>query len=267
MDVSSIMATDVVTVASDADLLTAMATMDECDIRHLPVVDDGKLVGVLSDRDLLDATGWLAGQVRRFDVERVEDVMKAASETISPADTVVMASVQMATTGVGCLPVLDDDGKLVGLLSETDLLVAWRDTSRAAPGERDRDPRVADHMTSPVHTITADTTLGEARALSAEKRIRHMPVVDGATLVGIVSDRDVRRAHGAGLTDDLACRELMTRDVVTTSSDRLMSDAATSMADEAISAVPVVDGGALVGIVTLRDVVDHAIDALREVES
>lgn len=266
MDVSSLMTTDVVTIPPDADLAAAMVAMDECDIRHLPVVSGGELVGVLSDRELLDATGWLAGAARRFDVEHVDDLMKTEPETISPADTVVMASVQLATKGVGCLPVVGDDGRLVGMLTETDLLTAWRDTSRRARREPERDPPVAERMTSPVHTVTPTTLLGEARALFAEHRVRHMPVVDDGGLVGILSDRDLRRAHGAGRSDDLPCKSLMTPELVTTRSGAKLSEAATAMADEAVSALPVVDGGRLVGIVTLRDVVDHAIDELREVE-
>ncbi len=262
MDVSDIMTTDPVTLARDADLAKAMSLMDEYDIRHLPIVEKGgRLVGLVSDRELLEATGWLAGMARRFDVETVEDIMHTGLETIDAADTVVMASVQMATTRVGCLPVVGDGDVLAGIVTETDLLEAWCRSKPAAA----ETATVAQHMSKPVHSVPSATTLAAARQLCASKRIRHLPVVDDGALVGIVSDRDLRRARGAGESDELPVGKVMTRSVVTVEPSLDLVAAGALMADEAVSALPVVDDGRLVGIVTLRDIVDHAIDALREI--
>jgi acetoin utilization protein AcuB len=83
-------------------------------IRHLVVLDGGRVVGVLSDRDL-------AGPGSLRQVESVGDVMSASVVAGHPEMTLRQAANQLRGRSIGCLPVMEDD-KLVGILTTTDLL-------------------------------------------------------------------------------------------------------------------------------------------------
>ncbi len=122
---------------------------------------------------------------------------------------------------------------------------------------------VKDSMTREVATLPPQATAGEALALSVERRIRHMPVVEGGRLVGIVSDRDLRSAIPA-LGDParsealgrVRVREIMTREVATARPGDPVEEAANAMREKKIGCLPVVEEGALVGIVTSSDVME-----------
>ena len=112
------MSRDVVTVSPEATVADALDTLNTNDIGHLPVVDAGTVVGILSDRDLrLAMTG-------RPEDTRVTDVMTPDPVTIGSGAAMEAAARTLVQNGVGCLPVVDD-GALVGLLTESDLLHAF----------------------------------------------------------------------------------------------------------------------------------------------
>ena len=113
-------------------------------------------------------------------------------------------------------------------------------------------------------TVTPDTPLSEARHLLAEHRIRRLPVIAGRRLVGIVSDRDVRSASASH--DRTPVAQIMTRNVVTATSQMRVDEAARIMLDGRFGGLPVVDGGELTGIVTETDLLRALIDVL-ETES
>ena len=101
-------------------------------------------------------------------------------------DTTVFDALQLlARHEVGALVVMQGDA-LVGILSE-------RDYTRkvALQGRSSKDVRVADIMTADVFTVTPQTPTHECMALMSQKRIRHLPVVDGSTVIGMLSIRDL----------------------------------------------------------------------------
>jgi acetoin utilization protein AcuB len=122
---------------------------------------------------------------------------------------------------------------------------------------------VSDIMQCCVVTVTPDTTVSEAIRLAGERGIRHLPVLEGDRLVGIVSDRDLKKV--AGETAALALvrvRSIMTTMVFTTAPTFTVEEAARMMMRERISALPVTVAGQLVGIVTETDVVRLFVRAL-----
>jgi CBS domain-containing protein len=96
-------------------------------IRHIPVVDDGRLIGLLSERDLIGAAGSRVfglkqkGKSALFKTVPLKDVMKKKVITVSPQTKITEAAHLMAEKKIGCLPVLNE-GALVGLVTTTDLL-------------------------------------------------------------------------------------------------------------------------------------------------
>jgi acetoin utilization protein AcuB len=114
---------------------------------------------------------------------------------------------------------------------------------------------VRDVMTRQLVTIAPETSCEEARRVMDEHRFRHLPVVAGRRLVGMVSDRDIRSAPTRAGDGDAA--RIMTPDPVTVSPDTRVEHAARLMLDRHFGSLPVTDGHALIGIVTYTDLL-HA---------
>lgn len=124
--------------------------------------------------------------------------------------------------------------------------------------------RVRDIMTISCITAPATTPVLEARQLMLEKRIRHLLVTDGPKLLGIVTDRDIRLNLPSPATSlsvweinyllaRMTLSAVMTKSVITVESAREATEAAQLMLDHKIGALPVVDRGHLVGIITETD--------------
>lgn len=105
--------------------------------------------------------------------------------SIKPDDTVFDAIKVLAERGVGALIVMEK-GKLVGIVSE-------RDYTRkiALQGKNSKEALVKDIMTANVLVVSPQTRTRECMAIMSEKNIRHLPVVDGDTVVGMLSIRDL----------------------------------------------------------------------------
>ncbi|MEQ1518518.1 MAG: CBS domain-containing protein [Usitatibacteraceae bacterium] len=105
--------------------------------------------------------------------------------SVKPDDTVFDAIKVLAEKGVGALIVMDK-GKLVGIVSE-------RDYTRkiALQGKNSREVHVREIMTPNVLVVNPETRTRECMAIMSEKNIRHLPVVDGHTVVGMLSIRDL----------------------------------------------------------------------------
>jgi acetoin utilization protein AcuB len=126
---------------------------------------------------------------------------------------------------------------------------------------------VRDVMQSNVVTVVPGTTLPEAIRLTRERGIRHLPVLEDARLVGIVSDRDLKRAMASSATslethelhyllDRVTMGAIMTRAVKTIGPAFTVEEAARIMATEKISSLPVTENEVLVGIITETDLLE-----------
>ncbi len=125
--VRDIMQTKIVTISASDSLSTVEDIMTLGHVRHMPVVRGGKLVGVVSERDLLRISlsklnDFGKDQRRAFlYAVEIERVMSAPPVVIWPGASVKEAARMMADRKIGCLPVTDDE-ELVGLVTETDVL-------------------------------------------------------------------------------------------------------------------------------------------------
>ncbi|MGH8868839.1 MAG: CBS domain-containing protein [Actinomycetes bacterium] len=115
---------------------------------------------------------------------RVADVMTKASISESPTDTLRGAAERMWQQQTGSLVVMDA-GRLVGIVTERDVLKA------AAHGAQLDETLIKDVMTGEVVTTGADSPLRDAARTMAQHWIRHLPVVEGGDVVGILSQRDI----------------------------------------------------------------------------
>jgi CBS domain-containing protein len=128
--VETVMQREFASVRSDERLDFVDDVMALGRVRHMPVVDDGKLVGVVTQRDLLAASLSRAldfdARERRTFLRSVDvgEVMSRKPITVGPKATLREAAEVMLRHKIGCLPVVGSGGEALGLLTETDLLRA-----------------------------------------------------------------------------------------------------------------------------------------------
>jgi acetoin utilization protein AcuB len=115
----------VLTLGPEASAFEALRLCREGRIRHIPVVKDKRLVGIISDRDLRDASPPLGDPERVSTMKEIqlEDVMTRKVITTHPEDTIVHAAREMYERKIESLPVVDE-GKLLGIVTSSDVMRA-----------------------------------------------------------------------------------------------------------------------------------------------
>lgn len=114
-----------VSIRSDEPVARALGLMFEHGIRHLPVVDGGRLVGILSDRDIGKSGGEAGGPRIYGDIDlhqAVSEVMSDGPICVEGESSIHEAIKRMVDDRIGALPVVDSDHKLIGIFTETDAL-------------------------------------------------------------------------------------------------------------------------------------------------
>jgi acetoin utilization protein AcuB len=109
------------TATPDEDAQSACARMFELNVRHMPVVEEGRMVGLLSDRDLLLHAKSGKGYTFPEGV-RVGDLMAREVVSATPDTTLAGIAQRMLERRIDAIPIVQTDGKVVGLVTSTDLL-------------------------------------------------------------------------------------------------------------------------------------------------
>ena len=128
MKITRYIKSDVVTVQSSDSALHARELLERHRINQLPVMAGGRVVGIVTDRDLRDAFPSTLEPERRHKVDperiRVREVMSQHVFSLGIDDSVREAAGLLRRRRIGAVPILDDDGRLCGILSRSDLLRA-----------------------------------------------------------------------------------------------------------------------------------------------
>ena len=149
MTVQSIMSTRLVTVEMDDKLKAVKEIFDRLKFHHLLVVDEGRLVGVVSDRDLLRALSPFIGGMMEADRDvatlnrRVHQIMTRKLITLEPQAELAEAAALFLAHDISCIPVVDKACRPLGILS-------WRDVLRSATSPP--APAVGQVASSPIQS-------------------------------------------------------------------------------------------------------------------
>lgn len=297
--VQDAMTTDIVTATATMTVREAVERLVGRGFRALPVVDDGgRLVGMLTNRDLVErgglearvellasmAPGSRESILAHLDSDRpVADVMSATPVSVRASETLARTTHLMVGGHLKRLPVVDDDGRLVGIVSRMDVL-------RAAGETFPREPSAAlDHAGARVvgeiirtdaPVVRADGDLGSVVDAVTSTRLNRAVVLDAERrVVGVVSDADVlrgvdpaldagilgglMRTAGRSARSQVTAAQLVTRPAITGGPEMPIADAARAMVEQARKVLCVVDAeGAFLGIVDRADVLDAVGEAL-----
>jgi CBS domain-containing protein len=269
MQVANMMRKTVITATAEMSIAQAQQRMQEHRVRHLPVVDQQRLIGLFSDRDLRDVLPShlsALGQdeiAQHLDTIAIESCMTTTVKTISSTATAEEAADLLVQNHFGCLPVVDND-VLIGIVSELDMLRGF--LGAAAPAGESLI--VQDYMHTALVTVTPEDLVTTAHERMQTARIRHLPVVTPEQkLAGVVTDRDVRRARASRLPqlsvyespERLAAQQvhsIMTAKVRTVQRTTPVADAGQRFLDQRMGCLPVVRAnGVLEGIITVTDLI------------
>ncbi|HZS42140.1 MAG TPA: CBS domain-containing protein [Polyangia bacterium] len=264
-------------VAPDERLDIARALMLSRDVRHLPVIAqrrdgrEGALAGILSLGDVVAAAsplsssaGALGVALREIPVERA---MRRPVVTIDVGASVWDAARLAVGRRVSSLPVVDG-ARLAGIVTGTDFMRFAVERLRAGgdpPSERLMSWR-------PIATIRPGDGLDLARSIMKASGVRHLPVLDGEQLVGMLSLHDVLRAIGprpasaSSLLEQqaMAVRDAMTAPAVCGSPEDSAADAGAALARRKLGALPLVRRGRLVGMLSVSDFFRYLLESAPE---
>ncbi|MHC1740238.1 MAG: CBS domain-containing protein [Anaerolineaceae bacterium] len=259
------MSSPVVSVSPETNLTEARTIMDERQIRALPVVKEGKLVGIITKRGLLRLdlsileTDSVVKNVELAE-ETVGEVMSLNPITLDPGMLLPKAARMMLENKITALPVVED-GKLVGILTNSDLLRFILSEFASL----NKDIRVKDYMTDEVVTIDEETTLLEAHRLMSTKRIRSLPVMENKKLMGLVTRTDLMSSDPSRLVTPtnqeillklltLPVKKVMSKKVLSISPEAEITTAARLLLENKIHVLVVLNAEKkLLGVLTESD--------------
>jgi len=268
-EVMSIAKTQVVTMAPTTRVYDAVQIMSKKGFRRIPISDPGtkRLLGIITATDIMNYFG--GGDKFQIIQQKYEgNFYKAINEpvkTIMTHDAVsalVTAGLKeaielMIEHNVGGLPIVDDKGKIWAIITERDVVNLFMSKISGV--------RVEEEMSRKTLTANPSTTIFEAVKAMTTQGFRRLPIVSDRKLAGIMTVMDIVRYFGskkvfehlrAGTITQILqtpIMEIATRKVVTAEPQMDVGIAAKLMRDSNIGALPVVDEGKLVGIITERD--------------
>ncbi len=255
MKVEEIMTKNVITIDKDRNIVDALRLMLKHNISRLPVTENKKLVGIITERDIAIKLCKPYGHISTSHIY-VSSLMTKNVITIEKDASVEEAARVMIEKNISGLPVVDNNGDLVGIITKTDMLKICRKSRR----------KVKEIMTRDVVLVSPYTRVIHLRRLLIEKDISRVIVTDRGKIVGIVTERDVAEAlgtfrkivehyHQDERIKHFYAEQIMTADPITINQNDTIANACKLMLDNRISGLPVIDDEKrLVGIVTKTDV-------------
>jgi CBS domain-containing protein len=259
----------VVTMAPTTPIYDAIQIMAKEGFRRIPIANPGTkaLEGITTATDIID---YLGGG-KKFEIIEQRfggNFFKAINEPIRLIMTKNVVSVKvsakiseaielMEEKNLGGLPVVDDENHVRAIITERDVANLFAD--------RISGIKVSQLMSEKVITALSKTTIFEAERTMTTQGFRRLPIISDRKVIGIITTMDIIRFFGSGSVFkylqsgtiiqvlNTPALEIATKDVSTITPDADVGQAAKMMRDKNIGALPVVEKGKLVGMLTERD--------------
>jgi len=255
MKVGNVMTQDLVTIDVDQNFRDAKRLMEKHDVSRLLVTDEGKVVGILTERDMARRLGSYVE--RRLSDAHIHVSAEYTRNliTISEEASIKDAARLMLKHGISSL-VVTRNSQIVGIVTKTDLITTLKN-SRA---------KVKHHMSSPVMTVPLGEDLLRVRRLMLKHKVKRILVQIDGKVVGIVTEGDVARAlglfrkiseerHWDERLKQIKVEDVMSRDVLRVEVNDTLGKCTKLMLTYDISGLPVVENERLVGIITKTDLI------------
>lgn len=252
MKVKDVMTKDVIFVDKDVDLRYVLSLMKKHEITKLPVLEDKKLIGMVTDNII----AYKLGSKRKRGVPasrlHASSVTDKDIEIISPDADIKTILRKVGKPGPTMLNVVEKD-KLVGVVTKADLLPLVKSNKK-----------LKEITEKKLISVSPDDRVIHARRIMINENVARLPVISRRKLVGIISDTEiafalakVKRSFPLGRQkhrlDELLVEDVMKVSVIWTEPSVTASDAAKIMIKNNIGALPLIKNNAVVGIVTRTD--------------
>lgn len=256
MKVSQIMI-EPVTISKDQRLSYALEQLDKKGVERLVVVQNGEVTGILTYADIADRLG--VSKVVALSIKRlhVSSAMTDTVITVGPDDEVTEVAQLMIERGMSGCPVVDDDGKLVGVITKVQI-------SKLV--DRFNKVKVSELMTKEdILQVNPVTRLVKARGDMLAAGYSGLPVTDGGRVLGLITERMVAEAmarftvevpdkHRANQVRQIRVVDAMKQQPPLVAPEDSIAEAASKMLDANLNTIPVVEkGNRLVGMISATD--------------
>jgi len=255
MKVKDVMTKDVITVDKDVNLNHVLNLMKKHEITKIPVVEDKKLIGMVTD----NVIAYKLGSIRKRGVPasrlHASSVTDKNIECISPDTDVKTILKDVGKPGPTMLCVVENDN-LLGVITKADLLPLVNSKKQ-----------IKEIMKKELHTVSPDDRVIHARRIMIDEDIARLPVVDQGMLVGMISDNEiifalanVKKSFPLGRQkhrlDELLVKDVMKTPALWTEPNTNVTDAASIMLKKNVGALPLIENGKVVGIVSRTDLLN-----------
>jgi len=253
MKIADVMSRDIITVDKDHDLKHILKLMKKHDITKIPVIDEKKLVGIVTDNLIAYKLG--SRKKREIQAARLHasSVMEKDMDIISPDDKVASILKKVGKPGPTMLPVIEGDD-LIGVVTKADLLPLVKSSDT-----------VSSVMKTSLFTVAPDDRVVHARRVMIDNDIARIPVVSEGHLVGMISDMEIafafaqlkqrfslgRQKHQL---DEFLVKDIMKTPAVWTTPSITIKTAAQIMQKMNVGALPVLKDDDIIGIVSRTDI-------------
>lgn len=250
MEVETIISKSSITVDKDQLISYALDLMEKNEISQLLVMDEDKLVGLLTEKSIADRLGSSRLDSLQASSIHISAAMISISETVTPKTEIGSAAETMLKKGCSALPVLENS-KLKGIITTTDMVRLCVEVQDIFAGQI---------MKKEVFTIAPQSRVVNARRLMIDHDLVALPVMESDRLVGLVSERTIAFAMGAfreivpGKHQDARIKHLLVIDIMRKNPpsihpDAKVADAAKVMLERRVKGLPVLNyENRLVGI-------------------
>ena len=258
MQIKNLMSEELITVDKDQNLSDALKLLRKHNVSRLPVTNNKELVGIISERDIANKLGSSKYESMPASRLHISSVMVKDVFTVPKTMQLEDVAKLMLDNGIGSVPVMDDDEKMVGIVSKADFVTL-------ATGIAFDKIAVKEVMSKELVTVSPTERIIHARRQMIENHVGRVPVVDDGELVGMITSKDLMRAfidfrkkvpekYQKSQIKELLVEDIMSSNPTSVTKDMSITEVSQIIMETGFNGLPVVEDDEVVGIITQTDI-------------